>query len=59
MHRNAFSVQSGDRKWVTVIDTISSCDEALDLMIIFQGKLIQKLWAKAYLEAVFGVSNNG
>ena len=44
---------------MTVIDTISSCSEALDPMIIFQGKLIQRSWAKAYPEAVFGVSNNG
>lgn len=59
IYKNAFLVQSGDQKWVTVIDTISTQSKALEPMIIFKGKLIHKAWQKAYPEAVFEVSNNG
>jgi len=40
----AFSVQAGNRDWVSVIECIRSTDNVLSPYIIFQGKQIQKAW---------------
>ena len=57
--KNAFSVHSGDRKWSTCIEFVSTRGCVFKPMIIFEGKRIVKAWKGEFPEATFAVSKNG
>ena len=57
--KNAFFVHSGDRKWSTCIEFVSTRGYVFKPMIIFEDKRIVKAWKGEFPEATFAVSKNG
>jgi len=57
----AYSIQPGNREWVSIIECINATDYSLPPYIIFEGKQIQESWIDGQIDkrTVIQVSPNG
>ena len=56
--KNVFLVHSGDWKWVTTIECVAANETLINSIIIFERKLIQKIWHQHFSDTYFRVSVN-
>lgn len=58
--RKAYMTQCGNREWVSLIECVSLDGRALNPLVIFKGKLLQKAWKEALHTAIeITMSENG
>ncbi len=56
--KNVFSVHSNDRKWINIVEFVSTRDQLFQSLIIFVEKFVQKAWTNVWSKLAYAISHN-
>ncbi len=55
--KNVFSIHFDDRKWISIVEFVSTRDQLFQSLIIFVDKIVQKAWTNVWSKFVYAVSH--